>query len=140
MADILIIGTSPKSEEGKEYFLHCLDWWWEILFVINRLLKDRFPVKTYFIREFPLAAPAPEMNDEQCIQFSLLLKDVIQDGSAVACLKQLYRDVPNLYEYYGDDQQLIKSSIEERISQMDEFVSFLWSCGGCEVKWYYPPE
>jgi len=138
MADILIVGTSPKSDEGKEYFLHCLDWWWDILFVINRLLKDRFPVDAYFIREFPLAAPAPVMEEEECQECSKLLQDVLQDGSARSCLMTRYRDDPVLYDYYGNDENLKNRNLDERLEQLEQFARFLDSCGGCRVKWYMP--
>ena len=140
MADILIVGKAPTSKEGKEYFLHCLDWWWEILFVIDRLLKDKFPIDTCFVREMPLAAPSPTMNATESIELSKLVKGIIQDGSAKNCLRQIYRDVPVLLDYYGDDEGLIKSSSDERIEQLDTFAKFLESCGGCNVEWYYPEE
>jgi len=138
MADILLVGTAPKNEEGKEYFLHCTDWWWDILFVIDRLLKDDYPVDEYFVRESLLSPPAPAMNAEESLEFSTLIENILQDGSARTCLKKIYREDPNLFEYYGTDEELINNNINHRIEQIEEFSRFLRSCGGCAVKWYYP--
>ena len=30
MSDLLLIGRAPSTSEGNEYFLHCMDWWWDI--------------------------------------------------------------------------------------------------------------
>lgn len=140
MSDILIVGRSPTSEEGKEYFLHCQDWWWEILFVIKDLFKDRLPVKTYFVRESLLAAPAPRMDADVSSTFSELLENALADGSVDACLRKIYKENSTLYEYYGEDEELINDSLDERIVQLTKFAKFLKSCGGCDVKWYYPDD
>ena len=140
MADILIIGIAPTSEEGKEYFLHCLDWWWEILLVIERLLNEHIPVDAYFVREFPFAATAPKMDAEDSRQFSILLEEILQNGSARTCLRQIYRDDPVLLDHYGNDGDLLKSNLDERIEQLETFTRFLKSCGGCNLKWYSPED
>lgn len=140
MADILIVGKAPTSNEGKEYFLHCLDWWWDILVVIDRLLRDKFPIDTRFVRAMTLAVPSPAMNATESIEFSKLVKDIVQDGSARACLTQIYRDDPVLLDYYGDNEGLLMSNIDDRIEQLDTFASFLESCGGCKARWYYPDD
>ena len=119
MADILILGTSPKSKEGKEFFQHSTDLWWDILKVINNLLKDRFPVETYFIREYELAPPAPVMIDEKCQEFSKLLEEVLHDGSARRYLRnrleKMYQDDPDLQEHYGDIRVWIERNLDERL-------------------------
>jgi hypothetical protein len=112
----------------------------EILFVIERLLKEHIPVDAYFVREFPFAATAPKMDAEESRQFSLLLEDILQNGSARTCLRQIYRDDPNLLDHYGNDEDRIESNLDERMEQLETFARFLKSCVGCKVKWYYPVE
>lgn len=138
MSDLLLVGTSPTSEEGKEFFLHSTDWWWDILEVFNILLKDIYPVDKYFVRESPLALPTPSMNAEESLIFSVLVENILKDGSASACLRKIYKEHPWLVDYYGDDEELINDNIIQRSDQLEKFAGFLKSCGGCTVKWYSP--
>ena len=78
------------------------------------------------------------MDAEESRQFSLLLEDILQNGSARTCLRQIYQDDPNLLNYYGNDEDLIKRNLDERIEQLEAFAIFLKFCGGCAVEWYYP--
>jgi hypothetical protein len=138
MSDILIVGKAPTSEDGKEYFLHCMDWWWDILFVIKRLFKDRYPVSEYFIRESDFTPPAPEMDEAESTKFAILLEASLKDGSARKCLEDIYRTNPNLIEYIDGDNELLTDTLNERMKQLEQFERFLKVCGGCNVRWYYP--
>ena len=57
MSDVLLVGRAPENTVGKEFFLHCADWWYDILAVIDTLLEDRFPVEEHFERDLLLAPP-----------------------------------------------------------------------------------
>ena len=133
MADIQIIGAAPKSSEGKEFYLHSTDWWWEIIEVFKKLLKDDY--EKYFIRESFLAMPTPSMDDEESFKFSVLVDNIMKDGTVSTCLRKIYKEEECLVDYYGDDEKLIDDGINHRIEQIKEFTKFLKSCGGCSVNW-----
>jgi len=136
MADILIVGKRPGSEEGKEYFLHSTDWWLEILEVITSLFGSVAPIGDWFVRELMLAPLSPHMNAEESRRLSALLKTALEDGSAEASLEKYYRESPLMVDYFEGDEELLESNKEHRIDQIREFAKFLEACGGCEAKWH----
>lgn len=135
MSDVLLIGETPESEEGKEFFLHCSDWWYEMLEVINISMSDDFPVDEYFYRDSLLAPPTPHMAAEESRRFSALLSDVINSGAARECLDKYYHEDPLLIDYFEGDEDKVSGTLEERLQQLEEFTRFLKNCGGCKAKW-----
>ena len=103
MSDMLLVGTSPTSEEGKEYFLHCNDWWYDMLGVFDNLLSDTYPIHEHFTRDLLFAPPTPTMNAEECLEFSCLVEKILQDGSARTCLWNIYHTDQTQIEYFDGD-------------------------------------
>lgn len=136
MSDMLLVGVAPTSEEGKEFFLHCNDWWYEILDVFIFLLADIYPMDEYFARDLLLAPPTPTMNAEESLKFSVLVNNILQDGTAKECLRMIYHIDPIYSAYYGEDEKLINDNINDRIEQIEALAKFLQYCGGCAAKWY----
>ena len=137
MSDILLVGLKPASEEGKEYFLHCADYWVDILEVIYALTDDSFPVENYMYRDSWLALPTPHLNGHGASMLSLEIEKIIEDGSARSHLEQYYRKDPLSTDYFAGDEEHLVYTLNERLQQLDELVLFLRSSGGCRASWSY---
>ena len=142
MADMLLVGTAPTSEDGKEFFLYSTDWWYDIFKVFIFLLSDIYPLDEYFTRDLLLAPPTPTMDGEESLKFSKLVDKIVQDGSARMCLGMIYNVDPIFSDYFDEDEEIknlqINEQINERIEQIETFSKFLKDCGGCAAKWYIP--
>ena len=131
MSDQLLIGSTPSTSEGNEYFLHCMDWWCDIYHVVETLLSDSFPVKELFYRDLWNAPPTPHLSQSEAHNLSGLLREKTLSGGAEMCLREWYREDPDI-----DDDDDIDRWVQERIEQIGSFMTFLDACGGCKAKWY----
>ena len=132
MSDLLLIGRAPSTSEGNEYFLHCMDWWWDIYHVVETLLSDLFPVEDIFFSDVWLAPPTPHLSKVEAHILSGLLREKVLSREAEMCLRDWYRKDPNI----DDDDDAIDSLVQHRIEQIENFMTFLDACGGCKAKWY----
>ncbi len=139
MSDILIVGNQPKSEVGKEYFLHCLDWWHEILHVLKEL-DGEIPFEDWFVKECWLCPPTPFMDEEQSRVLFAILKGALETGRADRDLDSFYHEDELMIDYFNGDEEHMKAQKEERLEQLSEFAEFLSECGGCRVKWSFMDE
>jgi hypothetical protein len=130
MSDVLLGGRAPAEAVGKEFFLHCADWWYDILAVIDTLLEDRFPVEEHFERDLLLAPPTPHLDGQTARELADLLEEVLSSGDVEALLKQRYRDELDV------EAELIAGYVADRVDQIGTLVAFLRSSGGCDAKWW----
>jgi hypothetical protein len=137
MSDILLIGLKPKSDEGKEFFLHSSDDWVEILEVICTLTNYIVPVENYMYRDSWLALPTPHLDGQWAFILSLQIERILKEGTAAELLDQYYRSAPILIDYFEGDEEHMADNIEERLRQLDELALFLKLSGGCRAKWSY---
>ena len=131
MSDLLLIGQAPSKSEGNEYFLHCMDWWWDIYNVVESLLSDSFPVEELFYRDMWLAPPTPHLSENEALTLSILLKEIVSSREAEICLREWY-----LKDQDVDSEDDIDGRVEHRVEQIGSFIKFLESCGGCKAKWH----
>ena len=132
MSDLLLIGRAPSTSEGNEYFLHCMDWWWDIYHVVETLLSDSFPVKELFYRDLWLAPPTPHLSQGEARDLSGLLREIVLSGGAEMCLREWYRNDPDI----DDDGDVIDEWVQHRLEQIGSLMTFLDACGGCKAKWH----
>jgi hypothetical protein len=137
MSDILLIGLRPESNEGKEFFLHCSDYWVEILEVICALTDHAFPVSEYLYSDSWLALPTPHLDDHGASILSGQIEQIIKEGTAAEHLEQFYRSDPLLVDYFEGDEEHMAVNAKERLQQLDELALFLKRSGGCRAKWSY---
>ena len=130
MSDVLLVGRAPENTVGKEFFLHCADWWYDILAVIDTLLEDQFPVDEHFERDLLLAPPTPHLDGQTARELADLLEEVLSSGDIDALLKQRYRDELEV------EAELIEGYVADRVDQIGALVAFLRSSGGCDAKWW----
>ena len=132
MSDLLLIGRAPKTSEGEEYFLHCMDWWWDIYHVVETLLSDSFPVEELFYRDLWLGPPTPHLLKAEARTLSALLREKVYTREVEKCLREWYFKDPNV----EDDGDVIDGWLQHRNEQIMIFIRFLDTCGGCKAKWY----
>ena len=136
MSDLSLVGKKPESEEGKEFFLHCGDWWYEILEVINGLPEASFPVERYFYRDLMFSPPTPHLDALAALNLSKELAGFVESGAGLKALIHFYKNNASMVEYFDGDSEAEEDSAEERMRQIDELVVFLKECGGCHARWY----
>ena len=134
MADLLLVGKNPESKQGEEFFLHCMDWWYEIVKVLQNGLQGRFAFDEHFRRDLMLALITPTMGRDDCKELSRLVLEIVNDGSAEEHLERLYREDPLLIQAQEEFPEGFDK--EHRIEQIQEFALFLDQCGGCKAKWH----
>lgn len=131
MSDLLLKGKNPSKEEGKEYFLHCMDWWWDIVSVMVILLGGDV-VEEAFYKDSWLTPPTPHFDADDAVFFAQVLEAATTPTRRVAALRDMYRSDPNI-DWSDED---IDSVSEERDQQIQDFIAFLKSCGGCYAHWH----
>ena len=62
MSDLLLVGQSPTQTVGEEFFLHCMDWWYEILQAIEACVDESYPFDALFYRDVFLAPMTAESD------------------------------------------------------------------------------
>ena len=130
MSDVLLVGRARQGAVGKEFFLHCADWWYDILAVIDTLLADRFPVEEHFERDLLLAPRTPHLDCQTARELADLLEEVVTAGDVQVFLKKRYRDELDV------EAELVDGSVADRVDQLAALVAFLRSSGGCDAKWW----
>jgi hypothetical protein len=136
----LLVGMKPESEQGKEYFLHCLDWWHEILSVLRVILKENLSFDEYFNSESLFTPPTPYVNAEQGARLGITILNKVTNGSVRTCLERLYDEDPIFIEAVADDINERVSRLDHREQQILELALFFNDCGGCRASWYVPNE
>jgi hypothetical protein len=129
MSDVLLVGRAPEGAVGQEFFLHCADWWYDILAVIDTLLADRFPVEEHFERDLLLAPRTPHLNGQAARELADLLEEVVTAGDVQVFLTKRFRDELDV------EAELVDGSVADRVGQIAALVAFLRSSGGCDAKW-----
>ena len=136
MSDILILGTDPVSDAGKEFFLHVTDWWIQVTDVLDNVMEGEAPLDEWFVRECMFCPRTPWLNEEEAIFLSSLLKNKIEEGSMERGLEKYFREDALMMEYFDGDEDALQDSMQERMGQIRQFAKFLSECGGCRVKWH----
>lgn len=134
MSDLLLVGHAPSSPEGQEFFVHCMDWWWDIYDVIKRLLSDSYLVDVFFFPDMPLAPPTPHLSPGAALALSHKLDEKYKSGEIELYLHDIFRENPIRIE----DPEELEDGITQRLTQIREFIRFLAECGGCEARWNVP--
>jgi len=137
MSDILLVGLRPESDEGTEFFLHCADYWIDILEVICTLTDDILSVEVYMYRDSWLALPTPHLDGYGAFILSLEIERILKDGSAREHLEWYYGSDPISVDYFDGDDEHLADTVQERLRQLEELARFLKSSGGCRPKWSY---
>jgi hypothetical protein len=132
MSDLLLVGESPSGDVGKEYFLHCMDWWIDILQVIEACLDASYPFDAIFYRDLFLAPMTPHLSGEEAKTLAGILDECRERGE----LEQVVRQVISAGLYEEDDEDDLESRVEDRLDQIDRFITFLRACGGCRARWH----
>ena len=136
MADLLLVGKNPESKQGEEYFLHCMDWWYEIVMVLQNGLQGRFALDEHFGRDLMLAPMTPTMDADDCKELGRLVSEMVSDGSAGEQLDRIYREDPLLIQETEEDLEGKIIDKNQRLEQIQEFALFLDQCGGCKARWH----
>jgi hypothetical protein len=136
MADILIKGLNPKSEDGKEYYLHSTDWWVEIVNLIEDLIPEEHQVAEYFVRECIICPKTPLIDGEESVQLSKAIGKYLSIDAINKYLLAKYQNDDLYIEYFLGDKDLMTDHINERVEQLEKFSNFLKNSGGCRVKWH----
>lgn len=131
MSDLLLVGQSPSEDVGKEFFLHCMDWWFEILEAIEVCVDESYPFDALFYRDLFLAPMTPHLTGGEAKNLAEILAGCRQRGELGAVLERVI--AASLEE---DDRDSLEFRFDERVSQVDEFIAFLGACGGCRAKWH----
>ena len=137
MSDILLVGLSPRSDDGKEFFLHCGDYWVDILEVIYALTDKVFPAENYMFRDSWLSPPTPHLDGDGALILSAQIERIIKNGSAREHLENYYRTDPLQVEYFNGVEEHLVETANERLRQLEELGLFLESSGGCKANWSY---
>lgn len=138
MSDILLIGEAPSGDVGKEYFLHCMDWWYEIVWAIEALADESYPFNEVFYRDLLLAPMTPHLNGSQARRLAELLKERREDGELNQVLDRILTE--SLNEDDEGKEATLADEMDERMTQIDDLIVFLEACGGCHAQWYIPEE
>lgn len=138
MSDLLLVGQSPIHDMGKEYFLHCMDWWIDIVGAIKRCLGANYPFEEQFYRDLSLAPLTPHLSGAEAEKLAHELKIHRVNGylrQAIVREIELYPE--DYFDERGEEAKAaFDDTVEERMAQADEFIAFLAASGGCRAKWY----
>jgi len=134
MSDLSIAGRNPKTSEGKEYFLHCGDWWLDIIAVIENLPDEKFSIEEHFVREIWLAPPMPRIDEDVAQELAVYLEDVLASGEAKSVFLNNYLEGLDVEK----DEETIQGWVEHSLELLVDFTVFLKACGGCEARWSKP--
>ena len=137
MSDWLLQGVDPRALDGREFYLHTADDWFDILMVVDVLLPDRFPLQD----DIPLGY----LEDHECQTLATLLDELI-DANATRDLLDLQFTVEAENRFDDDDgrifidpdtgqpvdfkRQRIEGRIDGCVDNLRRFSLFLKSCGG----------
>lgn len=131
MSDLLLVGQSPTPTVGEEFFLHCMDWWHEILQAIEACVDESYPFDAIFYRDLFLAPMTPHLTDGEAKNLAEMLGECRQRGELAKTLERVI--AASLDE---DEKDWLEDRLGERLSQVDAFISFLGASGGCRAKWH----
>jgi len=131
MSDLLLVGESPTQAVGKEYFLHCMDWWYEILQAIEACVDESYPFDALFYRDLFLAPMTPHLIGGEAANLAEILTECRRRGELGETLNRVI--AASLEE---DEKDWLEDRLDERLSQVDAFITFLGSSGGCRAKWH----
>ncbi len=135
MSDILIEGFKPKSELGKEFYLHSTDYWYEILEVFDEFIPVNAQLDDFLFKECILCPRTPYLEENDAIEFSCILEKYLLKDSIKAFLLKMYKEDPLYIDYFEGDCEYMNESASERTGQIFSFISFLKASGGCRAKW-----
>ena len=136
MSDLLLVGLNPESKQGEEYFLHCMDWWYEIVMVLQQRLEGRFAFDEHFRRDMMLALPTPTMGEEDSNELGKLVSAMVRYGSAYAQLERIFLEDPFLIQAQEEDPYGLFLYPTHRLEQIRALSIFVDQCGGCKAKWH----
>jgi len=131
MSDLLLVGESPEETVGEEFFLHCMDWWYEMLQAIEACVDESYPFEALFYRDLFLAPMTPHLTGEEAKNLGEILRECRQRGELHETLNRVISE--SLDE---DEAGLLQDRLDERLSQVDNLIGFLRSSGGCRAKWH----
>ena len=134
MSDLLLVGDSPKEDAGTEYFLHCMDWWFDILRTIEEIVDESFPFYDVFYRDLLLTPMTPHLDSDQAVSLAKLLREKRESGDLLQALDRILTE--NIDEDEEDRQAVLDDRMDDRTTQIEELIDFLDACGGCRAKWY----
>ena len=130
MSDLLLVGQSPSEGVGKEFFLHCMDWWFEILEAIEACVDESYPFDALFYRNLFLAPMTPHLTGGEAKNLAEILSACRQRGELGEALSRVIEATLD-----EDEKDSLEDRLDERLSQVDVFITFLEACGGCRAKW-----
>ena len=131
MSDLLLVGESPTQAVGKEYFLHCMDWWYEILQAIEACVDESYPFDALFYRDLFLAPKTPHLTGGEAANLAEILTKCRRCGEL---RKVLSRVIAAYLE--EDEEDRFADRLDERLVQVDAFIAFLGASGGCRARWH----
>ena len=138
MSDILLVGESPRERVGEEYFLHCMDWWYQIVWAIEALMDESYPFCEVFYRDLLLAPMTPHLNGFQAWSLAELLKERRESGELYQVLERILTE--SIDEDEVNKEDILKDCMDDRMTQFNDLIVFLENCGGCHAKWYIPED
>jgi hypothetical protein len=138
MSDLLLVGQSPSQDVGKEYFLHCMDWWIDIVRAIERCLSASYPFEDQFYSDLWLAPLTPHLSGADAEKLAHELKARRENGDLrQAIVREIETYPEDYFDGFGEEANVaFDETVEERMAQVDEFIAFLGASGGCRAKWY----
>jgi hypothetical protein len=138
MSDLLLVGQSPSQEAGKEYFLHCMDWWIDIVRAIERCLASTYLFEDRFYSDLFLAPLTPHLSGDEAEKLARVLKVRRGNGDLRwAVVREIEAYPDDYFDGCGEQAQAaFDDTVEERMDQVDDFITFLEASGGCRAKWH----
>ena len=134
MSDLLLVGEASVKGVGKEYFLHCMDWWYQIVWAIEALVDESFPFYEVFYRDLLMTPMTPHLSGVQASSLAGFLIERRESGELGKTLERILLE--SLDEDREDVEVVLQECLDERMVQFDDLIEFLEACGGCHAKWY----
>ena len=131
MSDLLLVGQSPTRAVGEEFFLHCMDWWYEILQAIEACVGESYPFDALFYRDLFLAPMTPHLTGGEAANLAEILTEYRGRGE----LREALSRVIDAY-LEEDEMDQLADRLDERLVQVDAFIAFLGASGGCRARWH----
>jgi hypothetical protein len=115
-----------------------MDWWVDIVRVLESCLESSYPFEDYFYSDLFLAPLTPHLSGAEAKTLAGRLKLLREKGDLRnAMIRVIERYPEDYFDDLGEEAQAaFEDTVDERMSQLDEFIAFLEASGGCRAKWY----
>lgn len=107
MSDWLLQGVDPKNPDGREFYLHTADEWFDIVAIVDHALRPFFPLQP--------DNPLGWLEERDCLRLADHLDYFLDSGIAAEFLQK---------------NRSFSRVADLTLDNLRTFSSFLKSCGG----------